>query len=428
MATPTFLGLRATSDFTVEGQRPKNWREGILMLYPNGRAPLTALLALTKNETTDDPEFNWFTRIFAEQAAVITGLYTDSSLGTPVTAASAAGDVIFIKMAEAEARYFKGGHTVLLRNNNKPDADVTAIVQMEPVLAGANSYIMAKLLMPSNTGFNLSAANIQRALVIGSAHAEGALIPESIQYDPTRWKNYTQIFRNSLEITRTAEKTRLRTGPEYNRMKADTLEMHSVEMEKAYLFGTPSENMGSNGKPIRTTGGLIWAIKNGGGLQARFAGTQADWFSDDPDGGLNWFERQLMYCFNFGATEKLAFAGNSALLALNQLARKWGTWQYTTQSRAFGINVNEFVTPFGTITVKTHPLFSQEPTNQQSMVIFEPKNLRYRFITDTTFMDDNMKQGHSRYDARKEEFLTEAGLEFHHPKSWAWLNGLGGQS
>ena len=32
-----FLGMRATNDFTVEGQRPKNWRETLLRLYPNGK-------------------------------------------------------------------------------------------------------------------------------------------------------------------------------------------------------------------------------------------------------------------------------------------------------------------------------------------------------------------------------------------------------
>ena len=48
-----FLGLRGTGDFVTD-QRPKNWREQILRLYPNGKAPLTALLALMKNESTDD--------------------------------------------------------------------------------------------------------------------------------------------------------------------------------------------------------------------------------------------------------------------------------------------------------------------------------------------------------------------------------------
>ena len=40
-----FLGMRGSGDFTVSGQRPKNWREMILYLYPNGDAPLTAILA-----------------------------------------------------------------------------------------------------------------------------------------------------------------------------------------------------------------------------------------------------------------------------------------------------------------------------------------------------------------------------------------------
>lgn len=422
MPTATFLGMRATNDFTVEGQRPLNWREGVLKLYPNGRAPLTALLALMKNEMTDDPEFNWFTRIFAEQAATVVGTFTDNTLATPVTAPSVAGDVIYVQLAELEAMYFKGGHTILLRSATNPDVDTVGILIAEPVLAGANSYVTVRLLQASPAGFPLTTANIQRILVIGSAHAEGAIIPESIQYDPHKWRNYTQIFRNSMEITRTAEKTRLRTGDEYNKMRADTLEMHSVEMEKAFIFGVPSETMGTNGKPLRTTGGLIWSIKSGGGVIETFTDTKAIWM----DEGLDWFEQNLMRIFNYGAQEKLAFCGNSALLALNQLARKYGTWNYTTAVRAFGINVNEFITPFGTIVVKTHPLFSQEPTNQQSMVIFEPKNLKYRYITDTTFFDDNTKHGVTRYDAKKEEFLTEAGLEYHHPSSWGWLNGIGG--
>jgi hypothetical protein len=59
------------------------------------------------------------------------------------------------------------------------------------------------------------------------------------------------------------------------------------------------------------------------------------------------------------------------------------------------------------------------------MVIFEPKNIKYRYITDTTFHADDEKHGHNRYDGKKEEYLTEAGLEFHFPQGWAWLNGIG---
>ena len=52
-----FLGMRGNGDWATD-QRPKNWRQKVLQLYPNGDAPLTAVLSLMKNENTDDPEFN----------------------------------------------------------------------------------------------------------------------------------------------------------------------------------------------------------------------------------------------------------------------------------------------------------------------------------------------------------------------------------
>ena len=40
-----FLGMRGNGDW-VDGQRPLNWRQNILRLYPNGQAPLTAMLSM----------------------------------------------------------------------------------------------------------------------------------------------------------------------------------------------------------------------------------------------------------------------------------------------------------------------------------------------------------------------------------------------
>ena len=61
-----FLGMRGNGDW-VSGQRPKNWRQKILKLYPNGQAPLTAMLSMMGSSRVDDPEFNWWTQ---EQTAV----------------------------------------------------------------------------------------------------------------------------------------------------------------------------------------------------------------------------------------------------------------------------------------------------------------------------------------------------------------------
>lgn len=416
MADLAFLGMRATNDFTVEGQRPKNWRETILRLYPNGKAPLTAMLALAKSEVTDDPEFNWFCKVLPSQAATLTGMYTNAGLSTDVSATTNAGESLYAKMSEQDVKQFAVAHTVLFRSETDPTFDTVGIVE-ETKAAGASSYLKVKLL--ENSHGTLSIDNVDRVLIVGSAYAEGAPIGQAIAYDPYKVRNYTQIFRNALEITRTADKTRLRTGDAYKEAKREALELHSIEMEKAFIFGVPSENTGANGKPLRTTGGLIWAIKNHGGLVDSFS--TGNWL----DNGQDWLDEKFMQLFRYGETDKLAFVGDATLMAINKLARKYGTWQYTTTTKAFGIQVADLVTPFGSLTLKTHPLFSHEPTNQHSMLVFEPKNIKYRYITDTTFFPDDEKHGHNRHDAKKEEYLTEAGLEFHFPQGWAWLNNIG---
>ena len=48
-----FLGMTKVSDWP-DGARPKSWREMVLWLYPNGRAALTAILALAKKQQVNE--------------------------------------------------------------------------------------------------------------------------------------------------------------------------------------------------------------------------------------------------------------------------------------------------------------------------------------------------------------------------------------
>lgn len=420
-----FLGMRATTDFKVEGQRPQSWREGILYLYPNGMAPLTALTNLMGSSSVSDPNFHWFSQELSEQAAAVTGIYSNNTLATPVTAALADGDTVFVKTNAKDARNFVVGKVVLFRNENSVEFDVTGVVSAPVVQAGDSSYVTVEMRQASPAGFLTTSANIQRLLVIGSAYAEGGDIPDAISQDPIHWQNCTQIFRNSLDLTRTAQKTRLRTGPAYDKAKKEALEMHSIEMEKAFLFGTPSERPGPNGKPLRTTMGVIEAVRRHGLINSFLSSPDVAPGSTWLQGGMEYLDYTLEHVFRYGSQDKLCFCGNGAMLALNQLARAHGQWQFTPESSKYGIDVTKWVTPFGNLTLKTHPLFSHEPTNRNSMLIFEPKQLQYRYITDTTFYKDDGEHGGNRKDGKVEEYLTEAGLEFHHVKGFAFLQGIG---
>jgi len=419
-----FLGMRGNGDWVTD-QRPKNWREKVLQLYPNGDAPLTAMLSMMKNESTDDPEFNWWTKSLATQAATVTSIYTNASLVTEYATGGLVGEFVYAKIpTEAACKEFRIGHQVLLRTTTVLADDTNAKV-IAVVLNGASSYIGCKLLQadPTTTGL----ASCDRILIIGNINPEGGTMPAAVAYDPTKHYNYTQIFRTPLSITRTARKTKLRTGDQYREAKREALELHSVEMEKASLWSIKTETTGDNGKPERTTDGLVPTVITNSGNVSDFT-TDAD-FTDTSwlSGCEEWLDIQLEQIFRYGSQDRMAFAGSGVVLAINKLIKEYGNYEFTSSTQDYGIQVKSWVTAFGTLHIKIHPLFSYEVTNRFAMVIFDPADLVYRYIDDTTFFADPDKQntGRNRIDGTDEEYLTEFGIEFHHYAKTGFLSGFG---
>jgi hypothetical protein len=420
-----FLGMRGTGDW-VTNQRPENWRQTILKLYPNGDAPLTAILAMMASESTDDPHFHWWTELFGNVAGSVTGVFTDAGCGTAYVNGAASGAVLYLKVADALFTGVVPGHQLLLRDQSNLDVDVNAKV-LEKFSLGTDYIIAVKLLEADDNGGANDLSDCDYAMVIGNINPEGGEMPVAVANDPTEYSNYTQIFRTALDITRTAQKTKLRTGDAYQKAKVDTLERHSVEMELAFLWGIRTLGIGANGKPERTTMGLInylrtYAAANNSNYVADAGYAGQNWIT----GGEDWLNEKLEVIFRYGSSEKLCFAGSGALLGLNRLAKAGAQITLTPQTKAYGIDVHQWITPFGTLNVKTHPLFSYDVTTRNMIVIFEPKNIKYRYIDDTTFYPEGEKQntGRGRVDGKSEEYLTEAGLEFHHPQTGGLLTGF----
>ena len=291
-----FLGMRGTGDWVTD-QRPKNWRETMLFLYPNGSMPLTAIMSKMKSEKTDDPQFYWWTKLLPTQAAAVTGVYTDAALSSAYTSGGVSGTVLYIKMVAASIIHFRAGHTVLLRDASDFTVDVVAKVTAV-ASNGVNSYLTVQLLeADDNSGYSHDLSDCDTVLVVGSINAEGAAMPSAIAYDPDKMNNYTQIFRTPLSITRTARRTKLRTGDQYKEAKREALELHGIEMEKAFIFGIPYEGTGSNGKPERTTEGLLTCVRTNNSscvtdfqLNATYHGK--DWLDDGEFSKTKWLAYQ----------------------------------------------------------------------------------------------------------------------------------------
>jgi hypothetical protein len=340
-------------------------------------------------------------------------------------------------MASATIAEMRIGHEVTLRDSSDLTVDVVAVA-VDRVENGASSYLKVKLLEDDDNSSSNDLSDADRILVTGNVNAEGAAMPDAISYDPTKWYNYTQIFRTPLSITGTAIETKLRTNPQaYQELKREILENHSIEMEKAFWWGVPSESIGSNGKKERTTLGIIPAIRGGytghGGLTGTVSNyaTESAWSGQSwLAGGIEWLNTQLEVMFRYGKRDKLAFCGSQTLMYINQLVENSGDFSFAPDTTFYGLKVKNWVTVQGTIGMIQHPLFSQEPTTRDIMVIIEPENLKYRPIKnrDTKFIGEKIgstNTGYTRRDGIDEEYLTECGLEYHFPNAWGYLSGFG---
>lgn len=387
-------GLRTSGNFATS-ERPLNWREGILLRYPNGSAPLTALTAAMKSRSVDDAEFNWWEK--AVQTRQLTLGANLTTAGTEITVASGAlsvknGDVLRVNNTGE-----------LLRIAADPTSDTKLTVQR-----AYTGVVAATAVTYNGTGVNPTLA------VIGSSYEEGSSAPTGVNFDPTKVYNYTQIFRNTLEATRTALKTRLRTKDQAKEAKRECLELHSIDMERAFWFGERFEGT-KNGKPIRTTRGLLNWIDSGNIVTAD---TTTGWDMGD-------LETYMEQAFRYGSSEKMCFTGNIGMLTIQQIIRKAKgiSWQLMSGDKEFGMNVSRLICPFGTLVLKTHPLFNQMPGGTTGtgayygvnswLWILDMAELQYVYLKDSDTKYEPKLQDNG-VDGLKSGYISECGLEVHH--------------
>ena len=425
-----FLGMRGSNDW-VEDQRPMNWRQQIMYLYPNGSAPLTAILSMMGSEKVDDAQFHWWTQEQSAVGGAIIGIFTTPALDVAYVDSGVAGDILYATVTTALANRIRKGHQILLRDASDYRVDVVGKIT-EVVRGGSVSTLAIKLLEDDDNSEDHDLSDCDTFKIIGNINPEGGEMPDAIALNPVKVYNYTQIFRTPLSITRTARATKLRTGDQYQKAKSEALEMHSWEMELAYLWGIRTENIGDNGKPERTTMGVINFIRQYAAINCDDYTLNTDFTGDAwVTGGEIWLKAMLERIFRFGAGDKLCLCGSGFLLGIDALAMTGGQVNLQPGQKSYGMEIREWVTPFGSIYMKTHPLFSYDATTRNMGVILEPKELSNKFIDDTAFYGESNSKDHPegygqrRIDGTNEEFLTEAGIEFGLPQKCAVLNGVG---
>ncbi len=321
----------------------------------------------------NSPEFKVFLKALPNQRFLESGGITNVATSLPVTAAAA---------------FVKPGHAIY----NERTGEVAWVT--------ANPSPYTTLTIARGKGTTAFAGLDQDGWwIIGSHYQEGASLPSAVAYDPTVVNNWCQIFRNVLDATNTAKMTHLRTGDNIKEAKRECLELHAMEMEKAFLFGAGVEDA-TGAQPERTTKGLNSVLSTN---VTDFAGSVS----------IDSWENFLEGVFTSGSNEKACLCGAKALNVLNKLGRAHHTIEVTPADQTYGMQMQTWLTPYGTLQIKQHPLLTNNAAggfNSWGFII-DTNRIVYRYLRgrDTQYLENRQAPGD---DATRNEFLTEAGLEF----------------
>lgn len=380
MALP---GMKSTADFNAD-ENPKSWREGILRRSPRNNAPLFTLTSMMKSERTGASEFYWW-----EEPLF---MYTFTSDGAALAGATTI-------VLEGDATRLKPGDML---KNGRTDEQIRVIS-----VASATSIGVERARGPGGSPEGTAAAVVDGDtwIYVGSSYREGAGRSVGVSAAPTKNSNLTQIFRDPVEITRTAmQTTTYRTGDPFANDKARTAHKHALGVERAFWFGAKYETLES-GQPIRYTGGVLSF------LPAENVVNLATEINSDGSISLEQFEDLYTRIFMYGSSEKLAFGSVQLLSLFNRMIRANTQYQWGKDETEYGIRVKRFSGPAGTLVLTEHPGFSATNYLRNDLFILDTDNLRYRHLQDTTYLKNRQSPD---TDGKADEFLTEAGLEVHH--------------
>ncbi len=419
-------GLRGTGDWGTD-ERPTNFRESILWMNPNGNTPIFGLTAKVKKRVVDDAEYNWWDEPNDLVRLRINKSGDHSSADTLLVVDSPDPSAGTLDANWGLATHLKAGDQLLVEPATDSTSFAAEVVEVQQVLSATQFLVSrgAQGTTPATIPDNAC------LLLISSAYAEGTASPGAVSRNPIKYQNKVQIFKDSYELTGTAEVTKTRTGDPWSNDKKRKMFDHARAIEWSMLFGRVSEVTAPNGKPKRTMNGL----------RAQIPATRQTIFSAGAttNASFEHFLDAVYRVFDYDSPagdERIAFCGNVALNTLNKMVNsdpnadiQWGG-----PVKAYGMNLRELILPQGRILLRTHPLLNRHAQYVSgtytpglyaaSMWVLDFSSLEYVTLKgrDTRTKDDVQQRDE---DLRRGFIQTDASLQVDRGGlTCAYLGGL----
>jgi len=452
------------SSADLESRYSEKAIRSIFWKYPQGKAILTYLLSLMDSEETDKPKFSWFEQRHAHAESTTAtagtqggggaGPFTNSAMTVSEAAAGfsfTAGTTYGVKVADASK--FRVDDVVWIKR--VPNAAASAYLDLKGSVTALDATTNFILVTSNETVASVSNdtdANSIAIMVIGKAAAEGDRSREGGYEFPIEVENYTQIYRETVgPFSRNALKAGVRfdkTGTYASAVKQASLRLtEAIEMSTFFGEKTVRNVVNQNGKtvPQRFMGGVLWFLKeyekaSGGSTGYRPGGsaiTSSSWATEEAkrviavNGTVTMaqLEGLVRRCFedtSDSSFEKLLVCG-STLYSVFQTyfeMKSIKTTTLKTKEESYGMTINMWESPWGTLYLKSHPLF-QRSALRTSGFILDVGCLGWQDLQDSEITLLKNRQNNDE-DGRKDEFLGEGGLVLKAPENHMYLEGITG--
>ena len=228
---------------------------------------------------------------------------------------------------------------------------------------------------------------------LGTSFAENTTSPDPLLQLLTDDFNFTQIFKTSFGISRTAQQTKMRISEgELSRQRMLKGKEHKLDMERQFLFG----KRGTTGtdSPRRTTRGAIaFLTANTGSAATLTESVFSDWLED---------------VFRYGSSEKVLLCSSIYLTAMEY----WGKQRLRGDegmTEKLGMRIKRYCSAHGDLIIMKHKLFEVAPYTGYALCL-DPGAIKMA-VMQPTILKTNMQENDR--DGIKEMFLTEAGLDMY---------------
>jgi hypothetical protein len=247
-----------------------------------------------------------------------------------------------------------------------------------------------------------SIADNQFLTLISSAYAEGTGVPPAVSRNPIKYSNFIQIFKDTYELTGTADNTKTRTNNNYSEDKKRKMFKHSSDIEWSMMFGRAAETTGENGKPLRYMGGIRSFIPTTNVTVFAAAVTPSNFLDAIAP----------VFDFDTGAGDsRIVFAGNQALIELSKIFANEVIFNVNNVVKTYGMDFQEFVMPNGRVMLRSHPLLSRHPLYKKSAFVLDFDAIKYvtqkgrpdgKASDDVQNKDEDVRRGFWQSDASME--------------------------